>query len=220
MRHVQARTRVKICGITRPEDARAAAVLGADAIGLVFWSRSPRAVTVEQARAVIDVVPPFMTTVGLFVDATEAELAEVLETVPLDLLQFHGDESPDACRAAGRPYLKAVRMRPGVRLEEAAGAYADAAGLLVDAYVPGVPGGTGATFDWDALPARPGFPLVLAGGLAPDNVAEAIRRVRPWGVDVSGGVESDKGVKDAALLAAFMQGVHDGDRERGTERVA
>jgi phosphoribosylanthranilate isomerase len=211
------RTRVKICGITRPQDALAAAALGVDAIGLVFWPRSPRAVSVAQARSLVADLPPFVTTVGLFVDATPDELGAVLDAVPLDLLQFHGDESPELCRTAGRPYLKAVRMRPGVDLERQAAAYADAAGLLVDAYVAGVPGGTGATFDWDALPAVTGVPLVLAGGLDPANVAEAICRVRPWAVDVSGGVEADKGIKDAAKMAAFMQGVNDGDRERGTQ---
>ncbi len=220
MPDAHARTRVKICGITRPQDARAAAALGADAVGLVFWPHSPRAVSVAQAREVVAALPPFVTTVGLFVDATPDELDAVLAAVPLDLLQFHGDEPPAACRAAGRPYLKAVRMRPGVALDRVAETYADAAGLLVDAYVDGVPGGTGATFDWDALPAGRTWPLVLAGGLAAGNVAEAIRRVRPWGVDVSGGVEAAKGIKDAAKMAAFMQGVDDGDRECGTERDA
>jgi phosphoribosylanthranilate isomerase len=220
MRDDHARTRVKICGITRPQDALAAATLGADAIGLVFWPRSPRAVSVAQARALVAGLPPFVTTVGLFVDATPDELDTVLAEVPLDLLQFHGDESPELCRRAGRPYLKAVRMRPGVDLERLARSYADAAGLLVDAYVAGVPGGTGATFDWDALPSASDLPLVLAGGLDAGNVAEAIRRVRPWAVDVSGGVEASKGITDAAKMAAFMQGVEDGDRERGTQRGA
>ncbi len=220
MRHDHARTRVKICGITRPQDASVAAALGADAIGLVFWPRSPRAVSVAQAQALVAGLPPFVTTVGLFVDATPDEVGEVLAEVPLDLLQFHGDESPELCRSAGRPYLKAVRMRPGVDLERLAGEYADAAGLLVDAYVAGIPGGTGATFDWDALPDATSVPLLLAGGLHPGNVADAIRRVRPWAVDVSGGVEADKGIKDAAKMAAFMQGVEDGDRERGTQRDA
>jgi phosphoribosylanthranilate isomerase len=220
MPETNVRTRIKICGITRPQDGRAAAALGADAIGLVFWPRSSRLVTPAQARAVIAELPPFVTTVGLFVDATPAEIEAVLAAVPLDLLQFHGNESPQACRAAGRPYLKAVRMRPGVELERLAGEYADAAGLLVDAYVSGLPGGTGATFDWAALPAAPAFPLVLAGGLEAGNVAGAIRQVRPWAVDVSGGVETAKGIKDAAKMAAFIQGVRDGDRERGTAHGA
>jgi len=220
MPETHVRTRVKICGITRPQDARAAAALGADAVGLVFWPRSPRAVDVAQARAVAAALPPFVTRVGLFVDAGPEELAAVLAAVPLDLLQFHGDESPAQCRAAGRPYLKAVRMRPGVDLLRFEREYADAAGLLVDAYRPGQPGGTGATFDWELLPREPGLPLVLAGGLDPGNVAEAVRRVRPWAVDVSGGVEADKGIKDAAKMAAFMQGVRDGDRERRDARGA
>jgi phosphoribosylanthranilate isomerase len=214
------RTRVKICGITRPQDARDAAALGADAVGLVFWPHSPRAVTVAQAREVCAALPPFVTRVGLFVDATATELAAVLDKVPLDMVQYHGDESPATCRAAGLPYLKAVRMRAGIDLGRVAGDYADATGLLVDAYREGQPGGTGATFDWGVLPAEPGFSLVLAGGLEPGNVGDAIARVRPWAVDVSGGVEADKGIKDAAKMAAFMQGVRDGDRERGTERGA
>ncbi len=213
-----ARTRIKICGITRPQDARVAVALGVDAIGLVFWPHSARAVTPDQARDIVAGLPPFVTTVGLFVDATDAELQTVLDRVPLDLLQFHGDETPEACRTFGRPYLKAVRMRPGVDLASVAGEYADAAGLLVDAYVSGQPGGTGATFDWSHLPTTPDYPLVLAGGLEAGNVARAIGVVRPWAVDVSGGVESAKGIKDAAKMAAFMQGVRDGDRERGTER--
>ncbi|NCF09144.1 MAG: phosphoribosylanthranilate isomerase [Gammaproteobacteria bacterium] len=220
MPDAHARTRVKICGITRPQDALAAAALGVDAIGLVFWPSSPRAVSAAQAREVVASLPPFVSTVGLFVNATQNELEAVLDQVPLDLLQFHGDESPEFCRSARRPYLKAVRMRPGVDLDRLVGAYADAAGLLVDAYVAGMPGGTGETFDWDALPSVSGVPLVLAGGLAPGNVADAIRRVGPWAVDVSGGVESAKGIKDAVKMAAFMQGVKDGDRERGTQRGA
>jgi phosphoribosylanthranilate isomerase len=214
------RTRVKICGITRPQDARDAAALGADAVGLVFWPHSPRAVTVAQSREACAALPPFVTRVGLFVDATATELAAVLDKVPLDMVQYHGDESPATCRAAGLPYLKAVRMRAGIDLGRVAGDYADATGLLVDAYREGQPGGTGATFDWGVLPAEPGFSLVLAGGLEPGNVGDAIARVRPWAVDVSGGVEADKGIKDAAKMAAFMQGVRDGDRERGTERGA
>ena len=218
MPDAHARTRIKICGITRPQDARVAVALGVDAIGLVFWPHSARAVTPDQARDIVAGLPPFVTTVGLFVDATDAELDTVLARVPLDLLQFHGDETPEACRAFGRPYLKAVRMRPEVDLARVAGEYADATGLLVDAYVSGQPGGTGATFDWSHLPAEPAFPLILAGGLEAGNVADAIRQVRPWAVDVSGGVESAKGIKDAAKMATFMQGVRDGDRERGTER--
>jgi phosphoribosylanthranilate isomerase len=201
------RTRVKICGITRPEDGLRAAALGADAIGLVFYARSPRAVDVAGARAIMAALPAFVTTVGLFVDAPREEVAAVLEALPLDLLQFHGNESPAYCRTFGRPYLKALAMRPGVDLVAAAEAYGDARALLVDAYHPDAPGGTGMRFDWDKLPAQLSRPLILAGGLDPDNIADAIRTVRPWGVDVSSGVEAAKGVKSAEKMAAFLRGV-------------
>jgi phosphoribosylanthranilate isomerase len=168
-------------------------------------------VSLARAREIVASVPPFVTVVALFVDAGAEAVNRVLDAVSIDLLQFHGDESPGACRAHGLPYLKALRMRPGADLAEVAAAYPDAAGLLVDAYRPGLPGGTGTTFDWDLLPAAPGRPLVLAGGLDSSNVAAAIARVRPWAVDVSGGVESAPGIKDAGLIHAFMQGVRDGD---------
>lgn len=201
------RTRVKICGITRPEDGLRAASLGADAIGLVFYGRSPRAVDLAQARAILVALPAFVTTVGLFVDAPGEEVNAVLQALPLDLLQFHGTESPAYCQSFGRPYLKALAMRPGLNLEAAADAYADARALLVDAYRPDAPGGTGTCFDWQRLPARLSRPLVLAGGLDPDNIADAIRTVRPYGVDVSSGVEAAKGIKSAEKMAAFMRGV-------------
>lgn len=200
------RTRIKICGITRPEDAREAARLGADAIGLVFYAPSPRAVDIARAQAICAALPPFVTPVGLFVNAAEAEVQAVLEAVPLGLLQFHGDETPAECERYGRPYLKALRMAPGLDVAAAARRYGSATGILLDAWQPGVPGGTGQCFDWSRIPALD-KPLVLAGGLTPDNVAEAIRTVRPWAVDVSGGVEAAKGIKDAALMAAFMQQV-------------
>lgn len=202
------RTRVKICGITRPDDARAAARAGADAVGLVFYAKSPRAVTIVEAQAVVRALPPFVTTVGLFVDAARDEIQDVLRSVPLDVLQFHGNEGPDECRLFERPYVKAVRMREAAELAAAARAYHDAAGLLVDTYVEGVPGGTGRAFDWSRLPSSLSRPMILAGGLTPDNVAEAVRRVRPWTVDVSGGVESAPGVKDAARIEAFIRGVN------------
>ncbi len=204
-------TRVKICGITRIEDAHAAAGAGADAIGLVFYDRSPRCVGVDQARAVLASLPPFVTSVGLFVNAPAAQVEAVLGALPLDLLQFHGDESPEFCRGFGRPYLKAVRVKPGVDLVKYAASYADARGLLLDAYVEGTPGGTGQAFDWGLIPARLPLPVVLSGGLDAANVGEAIRRVRPWAVDVSSGVEAAKGIKDAAKIAAFMQGVRNAD---------
>lgn len=202
------RTRVKICGITRVEDALAAARAGADAIGLVFYAQSPRAVSVEQARAVVQALPPYITTVGLFVDAAPQEIRAVLTELPLDLLQFHGNESPEACRGHGRPYVKALRMREGMDLTDLARSYNDAVGILVDSYVEGVPGGTGQSFDWSRLPGGLSCPLILAGGLTPDNVAAAVAQVRPWAVDVSGGVEAAPGVKDAAKIEAFIRGVN------------
>jgi phosphoribosylanthranilate isomerase len=201
------RTRVKICGITRSEDGSEAARLGADAIGLVFYAPSPRAVTVAQAQAVCAALPPFVSVVGLFVDAPAAEVLEVLQAVPLDVLQFHGDEAPAYCAAFGRPYLKALRMRDGLNVAAEAQRYADAQGLLLDTYVPGAAGGTGQSFDWQRVPQALNKPIILAGGLTPDNVAEAIRVSRPYGVDVSGGVEQAKGIKSAAQMAAFMRGV-------------
>jgi phosphoribosylanthranilate isomerase len=208
------RTRVKICGLTRPADAQVAAAAGVDAIGLVFYSRSPRAVDIAQARAVVSVLPPFVTSVGLFVDATQDFVDAVLAAVRLDLLQFHGDEAPDACDAYGRPWIKALRVRAGIDLMREADRYGHARALLLDAYRPGVPGGTGERFDWGLIPPELGPRIVLAGGLTPDNVAEAIGRVRPYAVDVSGGVESARGIKDHAKIDAFMQGVRDGDRSR------
>ena len=200
-------TRVKICGITRVEDGLACAQLGADAIGLVFYAPSPRRVSVAQARAIMAALPPFITTVGLFVDADPAEVSAVLTQLPLDLLQFHGDESPEYCQGFARPYLKAMRVKPGVDLVQYAAQYAQAKGLLLDAHVEGVAGGTGQSFDWNLIPAHLPLPVVLSGGLHPANVTEAIKRVQPAAVDVSSGVEATKGIKDAAKIAAFMQGV-------------
>lgn len=202
-----AAVRSKICGITRVEDALAAVEAGADAIGLVFYPPSPRAVSLDQARAILRALPPFVTTVGLFVDATRCELSELLEVLPLDLLQFHGDESPAECEGYHRPYMKALRVRPELDLQAQARLYAGAQALLLDAYVPGIPGGTGESFDWDLVPQSLSKPVVLAGGLTPDNVAEAIRRVRPYAVDVSGGVEQSKGIKDADKVEAFIRAV-------------
>ena len=196
--------RSKICGITRIEDALAAAEAGAHAIGLVFYAKSPRAVSVQQAREIIRALPPFVTTVGLFVNASRCELSEILEAVPLDLLQFHGDETPADCEGYNRPYIKALRVRPGDDLEAACKLYASASGILLDTYVAGVPGGTGETFDWALVPARLSKPVILAGGLSPANVAQAIARVKPWAVDVSGGVEQAKGIKDHARIRAFI----------------
>lgn len=199
--------RSKICGITRIEDALAAAQAGADAIGFVFYAKSPRAVDVRQARAIIAELPPFVTTVGLFVNASRCELNEILEVVPLDLLQFHGDETPQDCEGYHRPWIKALRVRPGDDLEAACQRYAGARGILLDTYVAGVPGGTGEAFDWSLVPAHLSKPIILAGGLSADNVGQAIAQVRPYAVDVSGGVEQAKGIKDAAKIEAFMQAV-------------
>lgn len=200
------RVRTKICGITRPEDAHAAVACGADALGFVFWERSPRAVTPARAAVIIAALPPFVTAVGLFVDADDATIAAA-RAAGCNLLQFHGDESPDECARHGVPWMKAIRVRPGVDLHAAARDYAGARALLLDAWVEGVPGGTGARFDWSLIPRDLPLPVVLAGGLAPDNVGDAIRAVRPFAVDVSGGVEAGKGIKDHARLAAFIEGV-------------
>jgi len=199
--------RSKICGITRIEDALAAVEAGADAIGLVFYVRSPRAVTAQQARAIIAALPPFVTTVGLFVNASRCELGEILDAVPLDLLQFHGDEPADFCESWHRPYIKALRVKAGDDIAAACNAYPSASGILLDTYVEGVPGGTGEAFDWSLIPPGLSKPIILAGGLTPANVAEAIARVRPYAVDVSGGVEQGRGIKDHAKINAFMQAV-------------
>jgi phosphoribosylanthranilate isomerase len=216
------RTRVKICGVTRIEDGVAAARAGADAIGFVFWPGSPRAAAVEQARAIAAALPPFVTIVGLFVDPTPDHVRATLAALPLDLLQFHGGEAPDFCRAFGRPYLKAVPVAAnaaGVDLLEYAARYPDACGLLFDAPpAAGLPGGTGQTFDWDALPRDLPRPLVLSGGLTAANVGAAIRRLRPWAVDVSSGVEAIgpdgkpiRGTKDPARIVAFIEEVRHAD---------
>ncbi|MCV9921686.1 MULTISPECIES: phosphoribosylanthranilate isomerase [Pseudomonas] len=199
--------RSKICGITRIEDALAAAEAGADAIGLVFYAKSPRAVDVQQARAIIAALPPFVSTVGLFVNASRCELNEILEAVPLDLLQFHGDETPADCDGFHRPWIKALRVRPGDDLEAQCKHYANASGILLDTFVAGVPGGTGEAFDWSLVPQRLSKPIILAGGLNPGNVGQAIAQVGPYAVDVSGGVEQAKGIKDAAKIEAFVRAV-------------
>ncbi|WAJ35809.1 phosphoribosylanthranilate isomerase [Pseudomonas sp. GOM7] len=201
------RVRSKICGITRVEDALAAVEAGADAIGLVFYAKSPRAVSVEQAQAIVAALPPFVTSVGLFVDMPREELQAVLAQVPLDLLQFHGEESPADCEGHGRPYIKALRVRSGGDVAALLAPYAGARGILLDTFVEGVPGGTGAAFDWSLVPCEAGKPIILAGGLTADNVAQAIAQVRPYAVDVSGGVEAAKGIKDAGKIHAFLQAV-------------
>lgn len=199
--------RSKICGITRIEDALIAAEAGADAIGLVFYAKSPRAVSIQQARDIVAALPAFVTTVGLFVNASREELNDVLAGIALDLLQFHGDESPAECESYQRPYIKALRVKPGDDIAQLAAPYAKARGILLDTYVPGVPGGTGAAFDWGLVPIGLPQPVILAGGLSAANVQAAIEQVRPYAVDVSGGVEAGKGIKDAAKIRAFMQAV-------------
>lgn len=206
-------TRIKICGITRVEDGVCAASLGVDAIGLVFVERSPRFVTVEQARNIIAQLPPFVVTVGLFMGTPVSEVARIVDRVPLALLQFHGDESPQDCAVHGKPYLKAVPMALPEKALEYAQHYRDAHGYLLDSHGQGQAGGSGASFDWNAIPQGFGKPVILAGGLTPDNVREAVKRVRPYAVDVSSGVESAKGIKDAGRMAAFVRGVREGDSE-------
>jgi len=204
-------TAVKICGITCIEDALAAARAGAFAIGLVFYAPSPRCVTPAQARDIAGALPPTVTTVGVFVDPAETEVRTTIAEAPVQLLQFSGSERPDFCRRFGRPYIKAVHMRAGVDLLQYARDYHDAKALLLDAYVEGLHGGSGVPFDWNLIPRGVPLPVILSGGLTVANVKDAVRRTRPDGVDVSSGVESAKGVKDAAKIAAFIKGVRDAD---------
>jgi phosphoribosylanthranilate isomerase len=217
------RTRVKICGITRVADALAASNAGADAIGLNFWSGTPRFVEVGRAREIADALPAFVTKVALFVDPEASYVRAILDAVPVDTLQFHGAEDPQLCRSFNRPYLRAVHMRDGVDLLEYAALYEDAAGFVFDSYWPGdLPGGTGRAFDWSrlsaAVRAKLPAPVILSGGLDAANVAGAIREVRPWAVDVSSGVEeldadgkARRGLKDASRIEAFMNGVRHAD---------
>lgn len=201
-------TRVKICGITNMEDALAAADAGADALGFVFYGPSPRNIELDKAKTILAKLPPFVSTVGLFVNADPAFLESALERLPLDLLQFHGDESEQECSRWGKPYIKAIRMKEGVDLVEQCQTYHSSRGILLDTFVAGQPGGTGRVFDWQSIPQGLSKPIVLAGGLAPSNVADAVNQVNPWAVDVSGGVEATKGKKDHALIKAFITGVH------------
>jgi phosphoribosylanthranilate isomerase len=205
------RTRIKICGITRPEDGLSAALNGADAIGLVFYPPSPRSVNLQQAKAIVSVLPPFVTVVGLVVDETRERLNDLLGSVQIDLIQFHGHEKAQDCDGFGCPWIKAVRMREGIDLLALEKEYRGAAALLLDAYEAGKPGGTGNRFDWERIPAEMASRIILAGGLKPENIASAVRQVRPYAVDVSGGVEASKGIKDAGIIAAFIEGVKRGD---------
>ena len=204
------RTRVKICGITRPADARAAADAGADAIGLVFYPPSPRYLSTERAAEIRDALPPFLQTVALFVNADAAQVSQVIGRVHPAMLQFHGDETAEFCAQFGVPFVKACRIRPGIDALEYLRPFSRAAAWLLDSFVPEY-GGIGESFDWSLVPAERSRPLILSGGLDRGNVARAIRAVRPWGVDVSSGVESAKGIKDAAKMAAFIAEVRNAD---------
>lgn len=209
---MKVRTRIKICGITRVEDLHAAVAAGADALGFVFYPPSPRCLTVDVARQLAAIVPPFVTRVGLFVNAEPTEVRAVLASVPLDLLQFHGEEDEVYCRQFGKPYLKAARVRPGLDLLEYARSFPSAQGLLLDAFVEEY-GGAGQGFDWGLVPPTLPLPIVLSGGLTSSNVQQAMAKVQPFAVDVSSGVESTKGIKDAARIAAFVAAVRTADQE-------
>jgi phosphoribosylanthranilate isomerase len=205
------RTRVKICGITRIQDAAAVVQSGADALGLVFYPKSPRCVDTTVARQIAESVSPFVTIVGLFVNAAPNAIHEVIKSVPLGLLQFHGDEENATCKSFGLPFIKSIAMRDGIDVLSRMQLYPDAAGFLLDAWQPQSHGGGGETFDWQCIPESAPKPLILAGGLTPGNVTLAINTSRPYAVDVSSGVESGKGIKSAAKIAAFMQGVENSD---------
>jgi phosphoribosylanthranilate isomerase len=204
------RTRVKICGITRPGDGVAAAQAGADAIGLVFYPQSPRYLSAERAIEIRDALPPFVQTVALFVNADAAQVSQVLGRVKPGMLQFHGEETPEFCAQFGVPFVKACRIRPGVDAVQYLQPFSRAAAWLVDSFVPEY-GGVGESFDWSLVPRGLTRPLILSGGLQQKNVARAIRAVQPWGVDVSSGVESAKGIKDAGKMTAFVAEVCNAD---------
>lgn len=206
------RTRVKICGITRVEDARAAVDHGADALGLVFYAASPRAITIEQGRAITAVVAPLVTIVGLFVNPEPDEVRSTLAGVPLGLLQFHGSETNDECNQFGVPFIKSIAVADDVDVLSCMHGYPDASGFILDAAQPQTHGGGGVTFDWKQVPEHPPAAVILAGGLTPANVAQAIHTTRPYAVDVSSGVESSKGIKSADKIAAFLKGVMNSDQ--------
>jgi len=212
---ISVRTRVKICGITRREDALAVVGSGADALGLVFYPPSPRCVDLETAHGIARAVAPFVTVTGLFVNAAEDSIREVLARVPLGLLQFHGQEANPDCSRYGLPFIKSIAMQPGVDVAAIMARYPDAAGFLLDAWQPAAHGGSGETFDWKRVPTGLPRPIILAGGLTPDNVAAAIRATRPYAVDVSSGVEQSRGVKSADRINAFMKGVAGSETDTG-----
>jgi len=206
------RTRVKICGFTRVADAVFAAQAGADAIGLVFYPPSPRHVEIDQAVKIVAALPAFVSVVALFVDEQEKTIREVLARLPVDCIQFHGDETAEACRIYGKRYIKAVRMHEGVDVAALADAYPDASGLLLDAFHPQARGGTGNLFDWGGIPEHCPLPIIMAGGLDAGNAELAVTAVKPYALDVSSGVERDKGIKDRNKIAAFLHAVNQGDR--------
>ena len=208
------RTRIKICGITRAEDATAVVDAGADALGLVFYPPSPRAVDIAAAKIIVADVPAFVSVTALFVNPTVEEVQSVLDSVRIDLLQFHGDEEDAFCRQFNRPYIKALRVRQASDLVASCLRFPNALGILLDSYKPGVPGGTGETFDWSLVPATPPKPIILAGGLAPENVAAAIEQVATFAVDISGGVEAAKGIKDHGKINEFVKEVYRVDQHR------
>lgn len=201
------RTRVKICGITRAEDSLAAISSGTDAIGFVFWQQSPRNILPQQAKSITRNIPAFVTTVGVYVNPSADWVRETSTIANLNLLQFHGDEAPEFCDQFALPYIKALRIKEGVDLLECSNRYQNAKALLLDTYSANMPGGTGEVFDWKLIPSNLPLPIILSGGLTPDNVAQAITKVRPWAVDVSSGVEVSKGIKDINKISAFMQKV-------------
>ncbi len=205
------RTRIKICGITRTRDALTAVTQGVDALGFVFYPPSPRYVTPAQAAAIIARLPPLVTTVGLFVDTPVTQIRQIIAQARLDCVQFHGNQSAATCAAVQHPWFRAIRVHADTNWSAVSTTFAAAGALLLDTYRPGVPGGTGMTFDWSLIPARLAQPIILAGGLHADNVAQAVRQVRPYAVDVSGGVESAPGIKDAAKIARFTAQVRCGD---------
>lgn len=208
------RTRIKLCGMTRVSDLQLADRLGADAIGLNFYPPSPRALTAAQAAELARAADSLCTRVGLFVDPTEQAVEDVLRQVPIDVLQFHGNESPEFCAGFGRPWIKALRVRDDTDLNEALEMHADAASILLDTYKPGVPGGTGESFNWNVIPERWRSRILLAGGLTPANVFDAVVQVQPLGVDVSGGIEAAKGEKSPEKMTEFVRQVYLADAQR------
>lgn len=206
-------TRIKICGVTRAQDAQACAASGADAIGLVFYPRSSRAVTVHQAADIVAAVPPFVSVVALFVDEPIGSIERIISTLPIDVIQFHGDESPEFCHQFGRPWIKALRVRPGLDVVEECQRFSKARGVLLDSWQADVPGGTGKTFDWRLATQALCVPVVLAGGLTHENVGDGIRALHPAAVDVSGGVEVSPGLKDAKKIRQFIAAVRAADQQ-------